>query len=96
MTLAEETAYGSCEDCWIGQAARVEVNGIVIQGISVEQVQAMLSPGEWEVECCLAAGQTYAEVARDRGLSPGTLKVRTNRWRARIRPKLAVLAWEDC
>jgi hypothetical protein len=57
---------------------------------SVDEVRGMLSPGEWEVEWRLAAGQTYAEVALDRGLSPDALKVRASRWRARLRRKLAV------
>ena len=56
---------------------------------SVDQVRGMLSPGEWEVECRLAAGQTYAQVALDRGISPGTLKVTVGRWRARIRCKVS-------
>lgn len=57
---------------------------------SVHQLRGMLSPGEWEVECRLAVGQTYAEVALAHSLSPDTLKVRAGRWRARIRRKLAV------
>jgi hypothetical protein len=57
---------------------------------SVDQVRGMLSPDEWEVEWRLAAGQTYAEVALDRGLSPDALKVRAARWRAGIRGKLSV------
>jgi hypothetical protein len=99
MTPAEENNYGSrCEDCWACRAAEAVADGrgAVVQGISVDQVRAMLSPGEWEVECRLSAGQTYAEVASDRGLSPDALKVSASRWRARIRPKLAVLAWRDC
>jgi hypothetical protein len=56
---------------------------------SVDQVRGMLSPGEWDVECRLAVGQTYAEVALDRGLPPDTLKVQAGRWRARVRLKLA-------
>jgi hypothetical protein len=52
---------------------------------AVEQVRGMLSANEWKIECRLAAGQTYAEVALDCGLSPDTLKVRASRWRARIR-----------
>jgi hypothetical protein len=99
MTPAEESIYGSrCEDCWAGRAAEAVLagDGAVVEGISVDQVQAMLSPGEWEVECRLAAGQTYAEVARDRGLSPDALKMSASRWRARIRPKLALLARRDC
>jgi hypothetical protein len=57
---------------------------------SVDQVHGMLSPDEWEVEWRLATGETYAEVALDRGLSPDALKVRAARWRARIRRKLLV------
>jgi DNA-directed RNA polymerase specialized sigma24 family protein len=57
---------------------------------SVDQVRGMLSSGEWEVECRLAAGQSYAEVALDCGLSPDTLKVRAGRWRARIRRQMVV------
>ncbi len=57
---------------------------------SIDQVRGMLSPSEWEVECRLAAGQTYAEVALDRGIFPETLKVRAGRWRARIRRKVSV------
>lgn len=99
MTPAEEAIYGSkCEDCWAGRAAEtvVEGAGAIVQGISVDQVQGMLSPGEWEVECRLAAGQSYAEVAGDGGLSADALKERASRWRARIRPKLTVLAWGNC
>lgn len=57
---------------------------------AIVQVRGMLSPGEWAVECRLAAGQTYAEVALNGGLSPDTLKVRAGRWRARIRRRLAM------
>jgi hypothetical protein len=57
---------------------------------SVDEVRGMLSPSEWKVECRLAAGQTYAEIALDCGISPDTLKVRAGRWRARIRRKLEV------
>ncbi|HBI46337.1 MAG TPA: hypothetical protein DDY78_26320 [Planctomycetales bacterium] len=57
---------------------------------SVDQVRGILSPGEWDVECRLAAGQTYAEVALERGLSPDTLKVRAGRWRARIRRQVSM------
>ena len=64
-------------------ASAYEVNLEVTD--SVDQVRGMLSPGEWEVECRLAAGQTYAEVAFDCGISPDTLKVRASRWRARTR-----------
>src|SRR5262249_41144094 len=66
MTPAEEAAYRSrCEDCWAEKAVGVEVDesGAQVQGISVEHVQGMLTPGEWAVECRLAAGQTYPEVA---------------------------------
>ena len=72
-----------CEDCWIGEAPGIEVAD------SLDQLQGMLSPGEWEVEWRLAAGQTYADVAIDLGLSPDALKVRASRWRARIRRQLA-------
>jgi hypothetical protein len=94
LILAEEAAYGCrCEDCWAGAVAGVEVHDSAtqVQGISVDQVQRMLSPAAWEVECRLAAGQTYADVARDRGVSPDALKVRAGRWRARIRHSLALL-----
>jgi hypothetical protein len=57
---------------------------------AVEQVRGMLSPGEWAVECRLAAGQTYAEVAPDLGISPDALKVRASRWRDRVRRELVV------
>ena len=85
MTPAEEATFGSrCENCWTRRGVGVDISD------AVEQVRRMLSPDEWEVECRLAAGQTYAEVALDRGLSPDTLKVRAGRWRARIRRKLPV------
>jgi hypothetical protein len=92
MILAEHIAYGSrCEDCWAVEVVELEVDDSVtqVQGISVDQVQSMLSPAEWEVECRLAAGQTYADVARGRNVSPDALKVRAGRWRARIRLRLA-------
>ena len=99
MIRAEEAAYGSrCEDCWASAVAGVEVDyfPIQVQGVSVDQVQSMLSLAEWDVECQLAAGQTYADVARDRGVSPDALKVRAGTWRARIRPNLAVMASRAC
>jgi len=71
-------------------ATGVEEASAVEVADTVDQVRCMLSPGEWEVECRLAASETYAEVALDCGLSPDTLKVRAGRWRARIRRKLAL------
>jgi hypothetical protein len=94
MTLSEEAAYGSrCENCWAGEVGKVMMDEPVAQlkGISVDQVQRLLSPDEWEVESRLAAGQTYAEIAPDSGVSPDALKVRAGRWRSRIRRKLAGL-----
>ncbi len=61
-----------------------EVSAIEVAD-SVDQVRGMLSPSELQVECRLAADQTYAEIALDCGLSGDTLKVRAGRWRARIR-----------
>ncbi len=58
---------------------------------SIEQVRGMFSDSEWEVECRLAAGQRYAEIALERGLSPEALKVRAARWRARIRHALPAI-----
>ncbi len=99
MTLSEEAAYGArCEDCWAREVARVKTDDSIAQvkGISGEQVQRLLSPGEWDVESRLAAGQTYAEIAPDLGVSSDALKVRAGRWRARIRPKLDMLASRAC
>ncbi len=56
---------------------------------SINQVRGILSPDEWEVESNLAAGQSYAKVARELGLSPNALKMRDARWRARVRSALA-------
>jgi hypothetical protein len=85
MTPAEAAAYGPmCEDCWVGDGTRVG------EPDSLDQVRALLSPGEWEVECRVAAGHTYAEVARDRDLTADALKVRAGRWRARVRRALAL------
>ena len=70
--------------------ADTQKTSVVEVADSANQVRGMLSPGEWEVERRLAAGQTYAQVALDRGISPDTLKVRVGRWRAQIRRKLAV------
>jgi hypothetical protein len=69
-------------------AADQKLRPVEVAGCSIEQVRSMLSPNEWEVEYRLATGQTYADVARDRGISPETLKVRAGRWRARIRRKV--------
>jgi ATP/maltotriose-dependent transcriptional regulator MalT len=55
----------------------------------VNRVRKALTAGEWEVACRLAAGQSYKEVARDLGVTPSALKVRTSRWRRRVREKLA-------
>jgi hypothetical protein len=52
-------------------------------------VRLRLSPTEWEIERRLAYGQTYCQVAIDYGLSSAALKVRTARWRARVRRELA-------
>jgi hypothetical protein len=70
-------------------SASAQAESAVEVADSAHQVRSMLSPGEWEIECRLAAGQTYAEVAVDLGLSPDALKVRASRWRSRIRRKLA-------
>lgn len=55
----------------------------------IEFVYRSLSPGEWEVECRLAEGETYAAVATNTGLSPDALKMRVSRWRERVREKLS-------
>jgi hypothetical protein len=55
----------------------------------IEFVHESLSPGEWEVECRLAGGETYAAVAANTGTSPDALKMRVSRWRERVREKLS-------
>jgi hypothetical protein len=42
-----------------------------------------LAPGEWEIECRLADGESYAAVAAEN--SVGAIKMRVSRWRMRIR-----------
>jgi hypothetical protein len=53
----------------------------------LDRVHEALSSGEWEVECRLAAGEVYADMASG-GLSPGALKMRVSRWRARVWKKV--------
>jgi hypothetical protein len=55
----------------------------------LDQVHEMLAPAEWEVECRLACGETYVEVAAG-GVARATLKMRVFRWRARVREAVAV------
>jgi hypothetical protein len=55
----------------------------------LDQVHEALAPAEWELECRLASGETYAEVAGT-GLSPTALKMRVSRWRARVREAVAI------
>jgi len=54
-----------------------------------ESTRKALLELEWAVEFRLASGQTFAEVASVYDIAPGTLKVRANRWRDRIRDSLA-------
>jgi hypothetical protein len=55
----------------------------------LNDVHAALTPEEWLVECRLACGETYAEVA-DGILSPTALRMRVSRWRAMVRQTVAV------
>ncbi len=54
----------------------------------LDEAHEALTPGEWEMECRLACGETYAEIAD--GVSPTALKMRAGRWRAKIREAIAV------
>lgn len=56
----------------------------------LDQVHEALSPREWDVECRLACGETFADVAGASGMSVGALKMRASRWRARVREMVAV------
>jgi hypothetical protein len=56
----------------------------------LDQVHEALTPAEWDVECRLAYGETYADVAGDTGVSVGALKMKVSRWRARVRETIAV------
>jgi hypothetical protein len=56
----------------------------------IDQVHEALLPGEWDVECRLAYGESYADVAGDSGVTEGALKMRVSRWRARVREAVAV------
>jgi hypothetical protein len=55
----------------------------------LDRVHEALAPAEWEVECRLADGETYAGVA-DGVVSVPALKMRVSRWRARVREALTV------
>jgi DNA-directed RNA polymerase specialized sigma24 family protein len=54
----------------------------------IDRVHESLSPSEWEVECRLAEGESYAAIAASSGVSPDALKMRVSRWRTRVREKL--------
>jgi hypothetical protein len=71
---------------------RASETDIVETADLVDMVRCVLSPSEFEVEHCLASGQSYAKLAIGRGCSPDALKVRVGRWRARIRRLLG----RDC
>jgi hypothetical protein len=58
----------------------------------VEAVELHLSLAEWDVERRLAAGETYSDVAPDKGISDAALKVRVSRWRTRVRQSVAINA----
>jgi hypothetical protein len=58
---------------------------------TLEHVRTFMSAAEWDVECDLASGRTYAEVALKLGISPEALKVRAGRWRAHVRRDLPTL-----
>jgi DNA-directed RNA polymerase specialized sigma24 family protein len=53
----------------------------------IDFVHETLSPSEWEVECRLAEGESYAAVAANTGMSPDALKMRVSRWRSQVREK---------
>jgi hypothetical protein len=55
------------------------------EGQLIGFVHGWLSPSEWEVECRLAGGESYAAVAANTDVSPDALKMRVSRWRARMR-----------
>ncbi len=59
-------------------------------GRLLDEVHEALSPAEWQVECRLAYGESYADIAGDIGVSEGALKMRASRWRARVREAVAV------
>lgn len=49
----------------------------------LDRVHAALSAAAWEVECRLAAGESYAAVAG--GITVASLKMKVSRWRAAVR-----------
>ena len=69
-------------------ATRPEVAAVELAE-EVQQIRAAMAPDEWKTECRLAAGEGFAEVARDLGVTSGALKVQTSRRRRRIRERLA-------
>jgi hypothetical protein len=52
----------------------------------IDRVHAALSPAQWEVECRLVAGESYAALAG--GVTVASLKMKVSRWRAAIREKI--------
>ena len=70
-----------------GSAAPLDLAGLDPDAQLIDFVHESLSPTEWEIECRLADGESYATIAANTGVSPDALKMRVSRWRARLRER---------